>query len=103
MAKLALAHYNGDELELDNIAYHLQQAIEKSLKFTLAENNIAWKFSHKIRDIYDYFVSNNLSYPDWIKNYWDELDDFESETRYGGDLVATRTIILEIYLKLKNI
>ena len=33
--KLHLQHYTGDELELDIVAYHLQQAVEKTMKFQL--------------------------------------------------------------------
>ena len=97
IAKLGKQNYSGDEIELDTIGYNLQQCIEKILKFQLQQRNIKYASKYPMKYLYDRFISNNLSYPDELKPYWSELDDFESKSRYGADIVATRTVIDELF------
>ena len=103
-AREAFMRYTSDEIQLDLIAYHLQQAIEKSLKFILSQNGVTWKFNHRMEDLYTIFINNNLSsvYPAWLKHYWTYLDSFVTETRYGSNIVATLSIITELLPKIDD-
>ena len=95
-ALLAKTHFTGDEAEMDVIAYHIQQCIEKTLKYILSSHGIKYRSRHGMRYLYDTFKEYNLNYPDELKAHWDVLDAFESDTRYSGNLVSTWTVIDEL-------
>lgn len=95
-----------DELLYDMAAYHTQQGIEKLLKYILhdiygMDESIRKFRTHKIYDLiaileedYSYNVSDKLMEMS-IK-----ITDWEAQSRYGDDIVATREDIaaaIQIY------
>lgn len=82
-----------DEVELDIAAYHLQQAVEKMLKFKLTLHGISWEFTHDIDKLLDIFDANSIPYPDWIGNYSITITQFATHTRYGKNLVASKRVL----------
>jgi HEPN domain-containing protein len=90
-----------DEALYNVAAYHTQQAIEKCLKFYLrdvyGENEDSRRFkthdimslSHWLEDEHSHAVSMK------IKKIANDLTDWESNSRYGHSLVATRNEIEE--------
>ena len=100
---LNLQNFDNDDRTLDLIAYHLQQSIEKTLKFMLSERGVTWKKTHRMHEIHSYFVANGIDYPEEFKEYWRYLDDFESDTRYQADIVASMELINQILPLARNL
>lgn len=100
-----------DEYLYDASAYHIQQAIEKSLKYILhniyGEDDTTKKFkTHNISSLiimlnsYDSDFINN--HPD-IVNIADEITKWEASSRYGESIVSTRNDIMEAIKYAKNL
>ena len=85
-----------DEVQLDIAAYHVQQAVEKTLKFMLAEQGIAYKKTHSILTLLDQMDSANIAYPDWLYHNAETLTGYAEETRYSDNLVATKRKLIEL-------
>ena len=95
-ARLVFTHWDGDELSLDIAAYHVQQAIEKSMKYVLSQNKVEFKKQHDAVFLKEQFEDNNIDLPVWFISNMDVLDKFVTQTRYGTDPVSARTKILEL-------
>ena len=100
-----------DEYLYDASAYHIQQAIEKSLKYILhniyGEDDTTKKFkTHNISSLiimlnsYDSNFINN--HPD-IVSIADEITRWEASSRYGESIVSTRNDIIKAIKYAKNL
>ena len=83
-----------DEVFIDMAAYHTQQVIEKVFKYNLINNNVKYPKTHDFEHLCDIADNNNVSYPEWISDNAVKLTLFESETRYGSDLIAARRTVV---------
>ena len=73
-----------DELFLDAISYHIQQAVEKALKYQMEESGIHYDYEHDIQNLIDAALDGdeNIIVTDYIKDNTDMLTNWESKTRY---------------------
>ena len=85
-----------DEVQLDIAAYHVQQAVEKTLKFMLAEHGVAHRKTHSILVLLDQLDRAKIPYPDWLYHNAETLTGYSEETRYGDNLVATKRKLVEL-------
>ena len=92
-AELALEHYSGNKFELDIVAYHVQQTIEKLMTWELECAGVRFSFTYIVPVLYHEMLDNNLNPPDWILNHYSILKQFATKTRYGEDLVATLSLL----------
>lgn len=73
-----------DENMLNYAAYHLQQAVELSMKYALLLNGIDFPKVHSINQLISYFLNYGLN--EYVNEYIDEhsdmLTNWESCTRY---------------------
>ena len=99
LAKIALKHLTGDEFEYDVIGYHIQQAVEKLMKFILNENGIEFKKVHFIEQLCEQFDEEGLALPDWVEQNSVMLSRWATETRYGDNLVVVRKKMMDIMEK----
>lgn len=84
-AKIIRKSINDDDEEMINlVGYHLQQAIELSLKYTLEMNGVEYPTTHRIEDLIKIAKNNNvdLHINDYIKEHDALLTSWESNTRY---------------------
>ena len=95
-ARLVFAHWDGDELSYDIAAYHVQQAVEKSMKYVLSQNKVVFKKQHDAAFLKEQFEGNSIGLPEWFVPNMDTLDKFVTQARYGTDLVGARAKILEL-------
>lgn len=79
-----------DELEVDIAAYHLQQALEKTLKHKITLLGEAYPRTHEIKRLWAQLDKLNAPPPEWIWENHQLLTDFAEKTRYGENLVATQ-------------
>ena len=73
-----------DELFLDAVSYHIQQAVEKALKYQMEESGIHYDYEHDIQNLIDTALAGdkNIIVTDYIKENTDMLTNWESKTRY---------------------
>ena len=85
-----------DELYLDVSAYHIHQAIEKLLKFQIEHAGESYRKTHDLGLLWEEAEQIELSPPEWIWANRIQLNRYQSETRYGDDIVASRRELKEI-------
>lgn len=75
---------NEDEEMINLVGYHLQQALELSMKFTLEMNGIEYPSTHRIEDLIKIAKNNNvdLHINEYIKEHDALLTSWEANTRY---------------------
>ena len=88
-----------DEIYIDIAAYHIQQAIEKILKYLIEMEGESYRKTHDISILWGDVDELGLSPPEWIWENRDKLNRYQTETRYGDDIVASRREIIEILEK----
>lgn len=89
----------GDEFELDVIAYHTHQAVEKMMKYILNSHGIVFKKTHIIEELCEQFEESDLELPQWLDINAPMITRWATETRYGDDLVAVKKRVLDILEK----
>jgi HEPN domain-containing protein len=67
----------------EQICFHAQQAVEKSLKALLIHAHIDFPFTHDLRELLDVLGEAGISIPDELGEV-DILTPFAVETRYPG-------------------
>lgn len=85
-----------DEIFLDVAAYHLQQAIEKMLKFEINSVGQQFRWTHSILELCNQADEYSISYPEWVYQNAETLTSYAEKTRYGKDLVGNRRKITEL-------
>jgi len=78
-----------DEVEIDIAGYHLQQAVEKILKFQISMKAVKYPPSHDIDMLLEILDDQGIKYPDWVDEYSATLTLYATKTRYGKDIVAS--------------
>lgn len=80
--------FQNDELYLNDVAYNLQQCIEKTLKAFLECKGVTVPQTHSIRKLIA--MSKNHGsvavITDWIEENQYEIESWESDTRYNFDI-----------------
>lgn len=73
-----------DEEMLNLVGYHLQQALELSLKYTLEMNGVEYPNTHRIEDLLRIARNNNveLYVNDYIKEHDALFTSWEANSRY---------------------
>ena len=101
LAKREFSRGTLDEMELNGIAYHLQQSIELAIKHHLEINGVQYPFTHNINTLIQLVEDNNLDikFPEMFEYFAPTFTEWEASTRYIKDYSATRKSI-EIGMKL---
>lgn len=75
---------NEDEELINLVGYHLQQAVELSIKYTLEMNGIRYPNVHRIEDLIKLAKENkvDLYLNDYIKEHDALLTSWEANSRY---------------------
>jgi len=102
-AKLIRKSINDENEEMINlVGYHLEQAVELSLKYSLEMNGVEYPNTHRIEDLIKLGKTNkiDLHINDYLKEHDALLTSWEANTRYiVGYLVELEKIdkaILEL-------
>lgn len=88
VASRLMKYYQSDELYLNDVAYNLQQCIEKTLKAFLECKGVTIPLTHSVRKLIAMSENNGSAVviTDWIKENQYEIESWESETRYNFDV-----------------
>lgn len=88
VAARLMKYYQSDELYLNDVAYNLQQCIEKTLKAFLECKGVTIPLTHSVRKLIAMSENNGSAavITDWIKEHQYEIESWESEMRYNFDV-----------------
>ena len=80
--------YEQDELYLNDVAYNLQQCVEKALKAFLECRGVTVLQTHSIRKLISMSKNNGsvIIITDWIIQNQYEIETWEADTRYNFDI-----------------
>ncbi len=86
-AKL-MTYYKQDEMYLNDVAYNLQQCIEKTLTAFLECKGVTIPQTHSIHKLVSMSKNNGSAViiTDWIEANQYEIETWESDTRYNFDM-----------------
>lgn len=95
---------NTDELYLNAIAYHIQQAVELTIKHILEVNGISYPWEHSIQMLLDLVDDNNIMLKEsqWIRLNAERLTSWESSTRYTKGFLVEKKYVELALDKLSN-
>ena len=88
-ARLILSQDTQDDLFIDIAAYHVQQGIEKLVKFSLSTYGVKYSQTHDMSILYEQLENETTNPPSWIYDNIDVLNSYATNTRYGTNVVAT--------------
>ena len=96
-----------DEAMINAAAYHTQQATEKLLKFYLRDvygedENKKSFWTHNIATLIERLEEHGMEIDDTIKDYSEDLTNWEAGSRYGHSLVADKLEIQEVIEKIEG-
>lgn len=113
-AKRILTDEDCTEYDVDMAAYHIQQAIEKSLKYYLhdiyGEDDTTRRFrTHDIATLIGRCEEYELSIDGDLKHLAEDITEWEACCRYDGDVAADKetaekalTLAEELYEKIEK-
>jgi len=93
-ASHAILSLYDDDLSINLAAYHIQQAVEKSLKFRINMLGESFPQTHNIGHLIDVLEKLNETLPDWLLFEARRLTEFEAQSRYILDFLASKKEVL---------
>ena len=108
IAKLLLSpegNPGNDEMITDQAAYHVQQGIEKAMKYQTEMMGIEYKKTHNLVGLIADLEKNGFYVSDKLKEKSFIISDWEASSRYKDDFCAVKKDIEEaiaLYEELKN-
>lgn len=108
IAKLLLSpsgNPDNDEMITDQAAYHVQQGIEKALKYQTEMMGIEYKKTHNLIGLIVDLEKNGFMVADELKSKAFIISDWEASSRYKDDFTVVKSDIenaVSIYENLKT-
>lgn len=87
VAKLILNSSN-DELMQNTAAYHVEQAVEKTMKALIVKNGGRAGISHSITELSKDLDDLGAEYPEWIHEKDDDITSWSTTIRYNVNFKA---------------
>ena len=94
-----------DEIMLNYAGYHLQQAVELTLKYILFMNGIEFPKVHSINQLINIFEQHDMldCIPSYIDDNSDMITNWESQTRYILDYTIAKRKIIEAFPEIESL
>ena len=88
VAEKLMKFYKNDEMYLNDVAYNLQQCVEKTLKAFLECKGVTVPQTHSIRKLIAMSGNHGSQavITEWIEQNQFEIETWESDTRYNFDI-----------------
>lgn len=96
LCKKTLLDFGEDDLAKDAAAYHLAQAVEKTLKFRINSYGQEYPLIHKFGKLIEFLEGLGEDIPEWLIKNSDILDEYVSKTRYSDSFVAAKRKVEEL-------
>ena len=93
--KMSWSHYNGCELELEIISFHLSCAIIKTLQYLLASRCDYYSSSENMYDLIELLRINTIFHllPNWVLRY---LEDIHSHDAFAFNSEEERNALMQL-------
>lgn len=85
-----------DEVYLNYIAYHVQQATEKMLKFQLEVEGSKYPHTHKISVLIDACLGLEIVIPQLLEDYDVVISEWATGTRYDSSFVTSKRQLYKV-------
>lgn len=108
IAKLLLSpqgNPGNDEMITDQAAYHVQQGLEKALKYQTEMLGIEYKRTHNLVGLISDLEKNGFAISDKLKEKSFIISDWEASSRYNDDFCVVKKDVEEaimLYEELKE-
>jgi HEPN domain-containing protein len=109
VAKDVYRRFFDDESYASAVCYHLQQAVEKALKYWISMRGKSYPKTHDISALLAIADGCDIPYPEELLAFADMLTLWESTSRYKDDFTATGkqiekafTICDQLYKNIQN-
>lgn len=96
--KILMQHIDADENIVDIAGYHLQQSVEKLLKFQIEMQGEEFPLTHDIAVLMDKVDD----VPQWVYDYSETLIKYGVKTRYSSLRIASKSVLQKLYNLLKE-
>ena len=80
-----------DEMITDQAAYHIQQGIEKALKYQTEMLGLSYTKTHNLTGLITRLEENGFSVEDELKGMAYEITDWEASSRYKDDFFVVKS------------
>ena len=96
--------YASDEAYVNDIAYNLEQCVEKTLKAFLECVGVTIPNTHSISKLIRMSENNGsaVKITEWLKLHAFELESWEAETRYNFDFSIQKQNIDEAFIEIEK-
>jgi len=105
IAEIIMNNINDDnESLLNQVAYHLQQTLELSLKYELEMNGVEYTKTHDIEQLIKIGKDNNveLTLSEYIVDHAEMFSAWEAKSRYVLGYLVERTKIEKSIIELRK-
>jgi HEPN domain-containing protein len=99
---LILTSYE-DDLSINLAAYHLQQAVEKALKFRINAMGEKYPMTHNIGQLTAVLSKMNDSPPEWLEDEADRITEYEQKARSVMGYAASRKKLQALLAKVEEL
>jgi len=101
MAKVILGIH--DEISINGAAYHLQQFVEKWIKYQINLMGESYSRVHDIDILIGEAKSANVFIPEFMENDAGRFDAWAVKTRYGNKIVTTREVLVRVLTECEKL
>ncbi|MCL2160078.1 MAG: HEPN domain-containing protein [Oscillospiraceae bacterium] len=91
-----------DEVFVNFAMFNISQAVEKTIKFLCACQDIPYDFSHFVGRLADKLIEANVIIPELILNSIPEYSTWATRSRYTADQMAQRSYVQKHLSKVEN-
>lgn len=92
-----------DELSVNIAAYHVQQFIEKWLKYNINLKGCKYSKTHVAAILISEAEAAGVQVPMFITDMSFSLDAWATQSRYNSDLLTTRRVVLSVIEKCETL
>ncbi|MDR1664019.1 MAG: HEPN domain-containing protein [Clostridiales bacterium] len=92
VSRVILSAYD-DDLSVNLAAYHVQQAVEKALKFRINMLGEIYPLTHNIEHLTDKLLKLGDPVPDWLLIEANRITEYENKARYVLGFVTSKNKI----------
>lgn len=100
-SELILSHLTGDEIDLNLASYHIEQALEKCIKFQLEMREVKYKWTQDLSTLVEIKENISNAMPLELKAELGLIIAWESKTRYIKDYFLELRTINRVLPKVK--
>ncbi|MEA1975175.1 MAG: HEPN domain-containing protein [Bacillota bacterium] len=96
MIRSVMVDFSGDDILLNLVAYHCQQAIEKICKYSISLKGKRYLRTHRVQDLLELMDEFEISYPKDLEMLAPSISVWATEARYNSNKCANLKIVKKV-------